>query len=78
MADAPTLAFSCLNGNLLRTQQLMCPRSLFLRVALVAWILVVVPMARAQIVITEFMAANTTNIVDEDLAFSDWIEVHNT
>ncbi|HAV62513.1 MAG TPA: hypothetical protein DCY13_09135, partial [Verrucomicrobiales bacterium] len=31
----------------------------------------------AQLVITEFMAANSTNIMDEDGAFSDWIEVHN-
>src|SRR5258705_9886238 len=27
--------------------------------------------------ITEFMAANTSGLADEDGAFSDWIEIHN-
>ena len=31
----------------------------------------------AQIVINEFMASNETNIVDEDSAHSDWIEIYN-
>ncbi len=32
---------------------------------------------RAGPLITEFMAANTATLADEDGAFSDWIEVHN-
>jgi len=33
--------------------------------------------ARAQLVLTEFMAANAANLADEDGEFSDWIEIHN-
>lgn len=32
---------------------------------------------RADPLITEFMAANTASLVDEDGAFSDWVEIHN-
>ena len=31
----------------------------------------------AQPAITEFMAANTATLADEDGAFSDWLEIHN-
>jgi hypothetical protein len=34
--------------------------------------------ARAQLVISEFMASNVSVLQDEDLEFSDWIELHNT
>ncbi len=33
--------------------------------------------ARAQLVISEFMASNASVLQDEDLEFSDWIEIHN-
>src|SRR5215211_4443947 len=33
--------------------------------------------ARAQPMISEFMAANTKVLTDEDGAYSDWIEIHN-
>ncbi|MBL9209528.1 MAG: CotH kinase family protein, partial [Opitutaceae bacterium] len=33
--------------------------------------------ARAEPVITEFMASNSTTLFDQDRDFSDWIEVHN-
>lgn len=33
--------------------------------------------ARAEPIISEFMAANTATLADEDGAFSDWIEIHN-
>jgi hypothetical protein len=33
---------------------------------------------RADLIISEFMAANTKVLADEDGAFSDWIELHNT
>lgn len=35
------------------------------------------PNLRAEPLITEFMASNTTTLVDQDQAFSDWIELHN-
>jgi len=31
----------------------------------------------AEPLITEFMVSNTTTLVDQDQAFSDWIEIHN-
>ncbi|MCH6257721.1 lamin tail domain-containing protein [Puniceicoccaceae bacterium K14] len=34
--------------------------------------------AYADLVISEFMASNSTTIVDEDGEYSDWIEIHNT
>src|SRR5688572_33344163 len=34
--------------------------------------------AASQFVITEFMAANSSTITDEDGAYSDWIEIYNT
>jgi hypothetical protein len=40
--------------------------------------LLLAPMARASVVISEFMASNTKGLVDEDGEFSDWIELHNT
>lgn len=52
------------------------PRSSFVFLLAVAILLPVAP-ARAQLVLTEFMAANKTNLVDEDGVFSDWIEIHN-
>ena len=33
--------------------------------------------AGAQVVITEFMAANDATLADEDGDYSDWIEVYN-
>ena len=33
--------------------------------------------AADQVIITEFMAANTSTIADEDGAFSDWVEIYN-
>src|SRR5215212_7514139 len=33
--------------------------------------------AGSAVVITEFMAANSTTLADEDGEFSDWIEIHN-
>lgn len=33
--------------------------------------------ARAEPLISEFMAANTATLADEDGAFSDWVEIHN-
>jgi len=33
--------------------------------------------ARAEITITEFMAANVTTLKDDDGAYSDWVEIHN-
>ncbi|HTD65020.1 MAG TPA: lamin tail domain-containing protein [Candidatus Limnocylindria bacterium] len=32
----------------------------------------------ADVIITEFMAANTRTLADEDGDYSDWIEIHNT
>jgi hypothetical protein len=34
--------------------------------------------AASQFVITEFMAANSSTITDEDGAYSDWVEIYNT
>jgi hypothetical protein len=34
--------------------------------------------AEPDIIITEFMAANSSNLQDEDGEYSDWIEIHNT
>src|SRR5437773_5240602 len=34
--------------------------------------------ADGQVLITEFMAANTRTLADEDGQFSDWIELYNT
>jgi hypothetical protein len=34
--------------------------------------------AEPDVVITEFMAENTSNLADEDNDFPDWIEIHNT
>ena len=42
---------------------------------LVSW--AIADVARADIVITEFMASNHADIQDEDGNFSDWIEIHN-
>lgn len=36
------------------------------------------PTAHAQVTITEFMAANTRTVADDDGEFSDWIELHCT
>ncbi len=40
-------------------------------------VLTLLSAARAEVVITEFMAANTATLADEDGAFSDWIELRN-
>jgi hypothetical protein len=34
--------------------------------------------APGQVVISEFMASNRSTLADEDAAFEDWIEIHNT
>ena len=34
--------------------------------------------APGQVVISEFMASNASTLADEDGAFEDWIEIHNT
>src|SRR5687767_5090497 len=34
--------------------------------------------AAGQLVISEFMAANSSTLKDEDNAYSDWIEIYNT
>ncbi|MEY4813958.1 MAG: hypothetical protein RLZZ162_1031, partial [Verrucomicrobiota bacterium] len=39
--------------------------------------LLTVASLRADPVITEFMASNTTTLADEDGAFPDWIEIFN-
>lgn len=36
------------------------------------------PNALGQVVISEFMASNASTLADEDGAFEDWIEIHNT
>lgn len=45
--------------------------------ALLLVLLLVVPALRAQITISEFLAANTRGLRDENLEFSDWIEIRN-
>jgi len=51
------------------------------RIFLVGFFVVVAPAMRvadgADIVINEFMAVNDTTLQDEDLDYSDWIEIHN-
>ena len=47
------------------------------RVFLVVSLLVFATAGHAQLVLTEFMAANAATLADEDGAFSDWIEIHN-
>jgi hypothetical protein len=44
---------------------------------LIAMLLVCALPSRADPIITEFMAANTQVLADEDGTFSDWIELHN-
>jgi hypothetical protein len=39
---------------------------------------VMVPTARGQVIISEFMAANHSTLADEDGDYSDWIELFNT
>src|SRR5436190_20456764 len=34
--------------------------------------------APGQVVISEFLASNASTLADEDGAFEDWIEIHNT
>ncbi len=46
------------------------------RLAAVA-VLLAAPVLRATPVITEFMAANSSAVPDDDGAFSDWLELHN-
>lgn len=46
-------------------------------VAGITLMLVSIASADAEPLITEFMAANTTTLTDEDGAYSDWIEIHN-
>jgi hypothetical protein len=46
-------------------------------IAAFAALVATVAVARAELVISEFMAANTKTLADEEGAFSDWIEVHN-
>lgn len=52
-------------------------RTLFPLVPTVALLLSGIAPLHAQLVISEFMAANDTTLADEDGAFSDWIEIHN-
>src|ERR1044071_5133361 len=40
-------------------------------------LLAILPCARAQVIISEFMASNSNTLADEDGEFSDWIEIHN-
>ncbi len=48
-----------------------------LRWLLPALCLAVVGVGRAEIVVTELMAANSVTLADEDGVFSDWIELYN-
>src|SRR5688500_8320684 len=45
--------------------------------ALACLLLLVAQNRAASLVISEFMAANTRGLADEDGEFSDWIEIHN-
>ena len=44
----------------------------------VCYILLSVPMLTGQVIINEFMPSNTIYVQDEDLEYSDWIEIYNT
>src|SRR5688572_22538646 len=44
----------------------------------ILFLLVVVYSARAQVVISEFMADNQAALADENGRYSDWIEIYNT
>lgn len=46
-------------------------------VRLLAVMLAAASIARADPVITEFMASNSTSLADDDGAFSDWVEIFN-
>jgi hypothetical protein len=52
-----------------------CP--ILLAVLALAWSAEFAPFARADPIISEFMAANAKTLADVDGAFSDWIEIHN-
>ena len=44
---------------------------------LTAFLAAALPLRAADLHITEFMAANSTTLADEDGAYSDWIEIYN-
>ncbi len=48
------------------------------RIALLLALLAAASPLSAQVVISEFMAANTRTLADDDGEFSDWIELHHT
>ena len=49
----------------------------FLWIALLAFVAPILSNAQNSVVISEFLAHNTTGLVDEDGATSDWIELFN-
>src|SRR5689334_7803377 len=54
------------------------PRSLFRCFPIVIFLILIQMQAKAaSVIISEFMAANTSGLVDEDGDFSDWIELYN-
>src|SRR6266498_2296152 len=42
------------------------------------FLLILSPFARAQVIVSEFVADNKSTLADEDGEFPDWIEVYNT
>lgn len=56
----------------------VCLRSYPFLVLLFLWSAAFTLLGASPVVITEFMAANSTTLADEDGDFSDWIEIHNT
>ena len=42
------------------------------------FLLILAPVARTEVIISEFMADNKTTLADEEGQFSDWIEIYNT
>src|SRR5438445_8010083 len=55
----------------------MKARRIFLGVLLAFWCWVLPGFALDDVLITEFMAANSGPVVDEDGETSDWLEIHN-
>lgn len=53
------------------------PQILRRMIPLLALLALATGIARAQPVISEFMASNTNGLADDDGAFSDWVEIHN-
>src|SRR2546423_2184064 len=58
-------------SNLQRWRSLLCCAGLALLVS------VLTASAETNVLITEFMASNTSTLADEDGQFSDWIEIYN-